>query len=98
SGVAWAPIKKNSATWLVQPNMPDLDQTRATFTWDQVRSELGESEDCFNIARLAVDRHGAGLFTIASPCGGWAGMEPSSTRRTPNCGIRLTASRTCFSG
>lgn len=41
--------------------MPDLDQTRATFTWDQVRSELGESEDCFNIARLAVDRHAAGL-------------------------------------
>ena len=60
--MTWAPIKKSSATWLVQPNMLDLDQTRATFTWDQVRSELGEFGDCFNIARLAVDRHAGGLL------------------------------------
>ena len=56
----WAPIKKNVSAWPVQPNMPDLEQTRATFSWDQVRHELGAPADCFNIAHLAVDRHAAG--------------------------------------
>ena len=42
--------------------MPDLEQTRATFSWDQVRGELGSSADCFNIGQLAVDRHAAGLI------------------------------------
>jgi acetyl-CoA synthetase len=40
--------------------MPDFEQMRATFSWDQVRGELGCSADCFNIAHLAVDRHAAG--------------------------------------
>jgi acetyl-CoA synthetase len=58
--VSWTPIKKNIAAWPVRPNMPDIEHTRAAFSWDQVRSELGGSADCFNIGQLAVDRHAAG--------------------------------------
>jgi acetyl-CoA synthetase len=58
--MSWAPIGKNPAAWPVQPNMPDLEQARAKFSWDQVRGELTGSADCCNIAHLAVDRHAAG--------------------------------------
>src|ERR1035437_2903929 len=40
--------------------MPDFERTRATFSWEQVHSELGSSADRFNIAHLAVERHAAG--------------------------------------
>jgi acetyl-CoA synthetase len=56
----WAPLKKNSSAWPVQPNMLDLDRTCSTFCWDQVRTELGGSADSFNIGQLAIDRHAAG--------------------------------------
>ena len=42
--------------------MPDLDRARSTFSWGQVRTELGSSADCFNIGQLAVDRHAAGVY------------------------------------
>ena len=60
--MSWAPIQKDVSAWPVQPNMADLEQTRATFSWEQVRRELGTSADCFNIGQLAVDRHAAGLI------------------------------------
>ena len=55
----WTPIKKDLSTSAVQPNMPDLDGMRASFSWDQARSELGPVGS-FNIGQLAVDRHAAG--------------------------------------
>jgi acetyl-CoA synthetase len=58
--MSWAPIKKNLSAWPVQPNMPDLERTGATFSWDRIRSELGASADCFNIGQLGVDRHATG--------------------------------------
>jgi len=60
--VSWAPITKNLSAWPVQPNMADLDRARSTFSWGQVRSELGSSADCFNIGQLAVDRHAGGMY------------------------------------
>ena len=64
--MTWAPITKSSATWLVQPNMLDLDQTRATFTWDQVRSELGEFGIALTSPVLPSIVTLAGSFVIAS--------------------------------
>lgn len=58
--MTWVLIRNHSATWLVQPNVLDLDRTRTIFAWDQVRGELGGFADCFNIASLAIDRHAAG--------------------------------------
>ncbi|HSP70214.1 MAG TPA: acetate--CoA ligase, partial [Bryobacteraceae bacterium] len=55
----WAPIKKDISTWPIRPNLSDLQEIRTSFSWDQVRSELG-SAGCFNIGQLAVDRHAAG--------------------------------------
>jgi hypothetical protein len=52
--VSWAPIEKDVSAWPVQPNMPGFEETCATFSWGKVRSELGGSADCFNIAHLAV--------------------------------------------
>jgi acetyl-CoA synthetase len=57
--VSWTPIKKNCSAWSVQPNLPDLERARASFSWDQARNELG-SVGCFNIGQLAVDRHATG--------------------------------------
>lgn len=57
--MSWAPITKDLSASPVQPNMPDLQGTRASFSWDQARSELG-SAGCFNIGQLAVDSHAAG--------------------------------------
>jgi acetyl-CoA synthetase len=53
-------IRKTAADWRVAPNMADVAATRARFSWDAVRDELGATADDFNIARLAIDRHAAG--------------------------------------
>jgi len=53
-------IRKTLSDLRVAPNMPDLDATRAAFSWKQVRDELGGDGDAFNIAHLAVDRHAHG--------------------------------------
>jgi len=53
-------IHKTAADLRMAPNMADPDATRASFSWDQVRDELGAPADDFNIARLAVDRHARG--------------------------------------
>ena len=50
-------IHKASAGLRVAPNMADWGATRASFSWDSVREELGGAAGDFNIARLAVDRH-----------------------------------------
>lgn len=60
--MTWVPIRKNLSASPVQPNMPDLEQTRATFAWEQVRRDLDASGDSFNIGQLAVDRHATGLL------------------------------------
>ena len=55
-------IRKSVAHLRRVPNMPDLEQTRASFAWSQVRDELlGAAPGNFNIARLAVDRQADGM-------------------------------------
>ena len=54
-----AVIHKSASDWRIPPNMPDLDATRAAFSWEDVRQELGTGSVIpgdFNLARLAVDR------------------------------------------
>jgi acetyl-CoA synthetase len=58
--VSWPPIKKNASVWRVQPNLLDLEGRSPTFSWDQIRQEMGVSADCLNIADAAVDRHASG--------------------------------------
>ncbi len=53
-------IRKTAADLRVAPNMADWALTRATFSWEQVRAELGTAADDFNIARLGVDRQAQG--------------------------------------
>lgn len=55
-------IKKNTASMAVQPNLLDYAQTRAAFSWENVRRELSGLPDGngLNIAHEAVDRHAAG--------------------------------------
>jgi acetyl-CoA synthetase len=58
----WKPIKKAFANWAVQPNLLDYEQTRATFSWEAIRQELGWLPEGkgLNIAHEAVDRHANG--------------------------------------
>ena len=60
--MAWAPITKDLSAWPVPPNLIDLERTRATFSWEQVRRDLLGPNGSFNIGELAVDRHAAGAF------------------------------------
>lgn len=56
----WAAIAKDPDAWPAKPNLTDLDQVRAAFSWGQVRKELCGTGESFNIGELAVDRHAAG--------------------------------------
>ena len=56
----WAPIEKGAFSGPVQPNVTDLEEARAAFSWAGVRQELYGQSDSVNIAELAVDRHAAG--------------------------------------
>ena len=58
--LGWTPIVKNPSAWPVKPNLADLDQTRAAFSWEQVRRELCGPDESLNIGELALDRHAAG--------------------------------------
>jgi acetyl-CoA synthetase len=55
------PIVKAARDWKLTPNLPDYDQVRAMFSWDQARRELEGLPDGQgrNIAHEAVDRHAA---------------------------------------
>ena len=56
-----AVIRKVLADLPVSPNLKDLAQTRAAFSWQAIRDELSSaSASDFNMARLAVDRHATG--------------------------------------
>jgi acetyl-CoA synthetase len=56
----WTPITKDLSTGTVQPNLLDVEQARASFSWEQVRCEVCGPAESFNIGELAVDRHAAG--------------------------------------
>ncbi|MCC6393569.1 MAG: acetate--CoA ligase [Bryobacterales bacterium] len=56
----WAPIPKNPAAWRIPPNLKDLDNCRATFSWEAARREFYGDAESFNIGELAVDRQAAG--------------------------------------
>ncbi len=54
---AWAPIEKDSTSFLVSPNLLDYQRQRAEFDWRFVRQELGIGDGGrVNIAALALDR------------------------------------------
>lgn len=54
----FTPIIKDPSAWRVPPNMPDYEQTRAGFSWESIRAELGHLPGGgLNIASEAVDRH-----------------------------------------
>ena len=52
--MTWTPIPPDLSAWKSPPNLENVDQARAVFSWDQVSRELAGSS---NIAQLAVDRH-----------------------------------------
>jgi acetyl-CoA synthetase len=53
-------IRKDPATWPVQPWLGDLAAARAEFSWEAVRSELlGTERQFLNIGQLATDRQPA---------------------------------------
>lgn len=56
----WAAIRKDSSAWRVQPNLMDLEKTRAAFSWEEVRQELYGRANSVNIGELAVDRQASG--------------------------------------
>ena len=60
--MAWTPIAKDLSGWPVPPNLTDLQGTRATFSWEQVRRDLLGPSASFNIGELAVDRHASGAL------------------------------------
>jgi acetyl-CoA synthetase len=53
-------VRKDPATWPVQPWLGDLAAARADFSWEAVRSELlGTERQFLNIGQLATDRQPA---------------------------------------
>ena len=58
------PLIHKTATQLrVEPNLADIDASRAGFSWEAVRRELdGLPGGALNIAHEAVDRHAAGAL------------------------------------
>ena len=74
-------IRKPSAGWSVEPNMPNYAATRARFTWAAARLELDglPGNRGLNIAYEAVDRHVA-AGRGAKPALIWLGKD--GARRT----------------
>jgi acetyl-CoA synthetase len=60
--MSWKPIIKSARGRKVVPNLPDYEQARTAFSWDQARAALDglPGENGLNIAHEAVDRHAAG--------------------------------------
>jgi acetyl-CoA synthetase len=58
----WAPVKKSSDTWKVQPNLADYDEMYTRFSWDDIKKEIKglPGGQGINIAYEAVDRHADG--------------------------------------
>jgi len=60
--MAWETIVKGRRAGTVEPNLPDYDQARRSFSWEAARRLL-DGLPCgrgLNIAHEAVDRHAAG--------------------------------------
>ena len=59
--MAWATIDKTAWPNGIEPNVVDLEATRASFSWDDARARLDGLPDGrgLNIAHEAVDRHAA---------------------------------------
>jgi acetyl-CoA synthetase len=55
----WPVIAKPPRSWLVEPNLTDYEQARATFSWEAARHRLSglPRGRGLNIAHEAVDRH-----------------------------------------
>lgn len=62
--MGWEPIRKKSGAFGVRPNLEDYEGTYRSFSWVQVRDELGglPSGRGLNIAYEAVDRHARGAL------------------------------------
>jgi acetyl-CoA synthetase len=60
--MAWPTIVKTPRTAPVAPNLVDYERTRAEFSWEAARRELGglPGGRGLNIAHEAIDRHAAG--------------------------------------
>jgi acetyl-CoA synthetase len=60
--MSWQTIKKSGRDWAVTPNLPNYDQIRRTFSWEEARKELDglPAGQGLNIAHEAVDRHAKG--------------------------------------
>jgi acetyl-CoA synthetase len=60
--MSWKPIIKSAQERKVVPNLPDYEQARTTFSWDQARCQLDglAGGSGLNIAHEAVDRHAGG--------------------------------------
>ncbi|MGD1092438.1 MAG: acetate--CoA ligase [Bryobacteraceae bacterium] len=79
--MGWTPITKDLSAWPVQPNLADLEKTRATFSWEQVLRELCGQADSVNIGELAVDRHAAGSLRNGVALR-WLGRDGSTVDTT----------------
>ena len=74
--MSWAPIKKSSEPWFVQPHLLDYEKTCADFTWDKIRHELDGLPGGLglNIAHEMVDRHTNGPLRDQSAIR-WLGQD-----------------------
>jgi acetyl-CoA synthetase len=61
---SWPPIVKTRRAGEVAPNLDDYARVRATFSWDQARTEIAglPGGRGVNIAHEAVDRHATGSW------------------------------------
>jgi len=60
----WEPIKKDTSSWSVPPNLSCYEKTCAEFSWKAIRQELDglPGDRGLNIAHEAVDRHANGAL------------------------------------
>lgn len=59
--MAWEPIRKAAEEWFPSANLACYADSRAHFSWDDVRRELtGMPQGGLNIAHEAIDRHAQG--------------------------------------
>jgi acetyl-CoA synthetase len=61
-GMTWPVIRKDPASWKLEPNLRDYAEARRDFSWDSARKRLDglPSGRGLNIAHEAVDRHANG--------------------------------------
>lgn len=74
--MSWTPIKKNSDSWIVLPNLINYEKTYADFSWELIRRELSglPNGKGLNIAHEAIDRHADGPL-CDHPAVRWLGED-----------------------